>query len=465
MMSAQGLVHEGRVIQRAAWSSRLTLTSLLAAVLAFGFAGAASAETGALSREASGIAGAHLLAQAKPKAKSPKTEDDEFSSAPKSKKDAPKGPALVPGTPEFKAQEIKIFTDRARAALKAGDIQVAEKLLESLLEVDLPGTDRKAALIEIAEVYASIGDAVKTAAIYEKLCKELPTDPDLTLWLLRLGVVYRETGAFKMAIARYYAVIQLAMKGGSANMEKYKAVTREAQKEIANTYFVQGDFEQAQKFYNMSLRSELTKEERALATYRSAHCTFMVNDMPGAINALERFLKDHSRHALGAEARYMLASAYRAENRPMDAYEMVLELLKDAKAKADADPKKWAFWQKKAGNEFANGFYQTGKWKEAATIYQALAAIEDSPEWLWPVIYQLALCYERLSVRDDGKDRALEVYKYIISESEKPEVKQRKLPLSVENGVDMARYRAEHRQWRESVQRGVADLAVFSIKR
>ena len=84
-MSAQGLVHEGGVIQRAAWGSRLTLTSLLAAVFTFGFAGAASADTGALSKEASGIAGAGLLAQAKPKAKSPKTEDDEFSSAPKSK--------------------------------------------------------------------------------------------------------------------------------------------------------------------------------------------------------------------------------------------------------------------------------------------------------------------------------------------------------------------------------------------
>ena len=449
------------------------MVALVAAVLSGGVLEAASAEKVASNKRASGlagagvtasgIAGADLLAQAKPKAKSPKTEDDEFSSAPKSKKDAPKGPALVPGTPEFKAQEIKIFTDRARAALKAGDIQVAEKLLESLLEVDLPGTDRKAALVEIAEVYASIGDAVKTAAIYEKLCKELPTDPDLTMWLLRLGVVYRETGAFKMAIARYYAVIQLAMKGGSANMEKYKAVTREAQKEIANTYFVQGDFEQAQKFYNMSLRSDLTKEERALATYRSAHCTFMLNDMSGAINALERFLKDYSRHPLGAEARYMLASAYRAENRTMDAYEMVLELLKDAQAKADADPKKWAFWQKKAGNEFANGFYQTRKWKEAATIYQALAALEDSPEWLWPVIYQLALCYEHLGIRDDGKDRALEVYKYIISESEKPEVKQRKLPMNVENVVDMARYRAEHRRWMESVQRGFSDLAVDSI--
>ncbi len=399
------------------------------------------------------VVNSDLLAQAKPK--SPKTEDDEFSSAPKPKKDAPKGPALVPGTPEFKAQEIKIFTDRARAALKAGDVQVAEKLLESLLEVDLPGTDRKAALVEIAEVYASIGDAVKTAAIYEKLCKELPSDPDYLMWLLRLGIVYRETGAFKLAISRYYGVIQFAMKGGSANMEKYQAVTRQAQKEIANTYFVQGDFEQAQKFYNMSLRSDLTKEERALATYRSAHCTFMLNDMAGATTSLERFLKDFSRHTLGAEARYMLASAYKAQNRPLDAYEMVLELLKDAKAKEGADPKKWAFWQKKAGNEFANDFYQRGDFVNAVTIYQALAAIEASPEWRWPVVYQMALCFERLRL----EARALESYKYIINESEKPEVKQKKLPISIENVVDMARYRADHLGWNEHVHKELRTLA------
>ena len=52
------------------------------------------------------VVNSDLLAQAKPK--SPKTEDDEFSSAPKPKKDAPKGPALVPGTPEFKAQERRL---------------------------------------------------------------------------------------------------------------------------------------------------------------------------------------------------------------------------------------------------------------------------------------------------------------------------------------------------------------------
>ena len=134
---------------------------------------------------------------------------------------------------------------------------------------------------------------------------------------------------------------------------------------------------------------------------------------------------------------------------------MVLELLKDAKAKEGADPKKWAFWQKKAGNEFANDFYQRGDFVNAVTIYQALAAIEASPEWRWPVVYQMALCFERLRL----EARALESYKYIINESEKPEVKQKKLPISIENVVDMARYRADHLGWNEHVHKELRTLA------
>jgi tetratricopeptide (TPR) repeat protein len=366
----------------------------------------------------------------------------------------------VPGSPEAKAQEIKVFTDRARMAIRSGNNEIGEKLLESLLAVDVPPVERKAALVEVAEVYASKGDAVKTSAIYERLCKELPNDSDYTGWLLRLGVVYRETGAYKLAISRFYGVIQMSMKAGSSNFEKYQGLTRQAQREIANTYFISGDFPQAQKFYNMALRTELPKEDRALATYRSAHCIFMQNDMAGAIQAFERFLKDFSRHPLGAEARYMLAAAYKAQNRPMDAYDTVLELLKDAKAKEGADPKKWAFWQKKAGNEFANDFYQRGDFVNAVTIYQSLAAIEDSPEWRWPVVYQMALCFERLRL----EPRALDAYKYIVGESEKPENKLKKLPMSIENVVEMARFRAEHLGWTETVNTQLRTVAGPVVK-
>jgi outer membrane protein assembly factor BamD (BamD/ComL family) len=46
------------------------------------------------------------------------------------------------------------------------------------------------------------------------------------------------------------------------------------------------------------------------------------------VNALERFLKDYSRHPSAAEARYMLASSYKALGRAQEAYDTVIELLR-----------------------------------------------------------------------------------------------------------------------------------------
>lgn len=360
------------------------------------------------------------------------------------KKGRSKKEPAVPLTPEqAKAAEIKAFCDKARAAIKKGEFEVAQGLLESLVAVDLPHSEKKVALQEVATVYEERGDLTKPIAIYEKLCVTLDTDADVPAWLLKLGQLYRDAGAYQMAISRYYGVIQLGMKMGSSDFTRYQGLTRQAQREVANTYFMKGDFEQAQKFYNMALRSDLPKEERAVAMFRSAHCTFMRNDMNGAVNALERFLKDYSRHASAAEARYMLATAYKNLGRPQDAYDTVIELLKEAKGKSETDPKAWAFWQKKAGNEFANDYYQRGDFVNAVTIYQALAAIETAPEWRWPVVYQMGLCFERLRL----EPRAVECYKYIVDENTKPEFRWKKMPQSVGNLVKMAAWRVEQLAW------------------
>jgi len=357
--------------------------------------------------------------------------------------------AAVPLTPEQKkAAEITAFCDKARAAIKKGEFEVAQGFLESLVAVDLPESEKKAALQQVSEIYEERGDLTKPIAIHEKLCAVLESDQDVPVWLLKLGQLYRDAGAYQMAISRYYGVIQLGMKIGSADFERYKGLTKQAQREIANTYFLKGDFEQAQKFYNMALRSDLTKEERAVAMFRAAHCTFMRNDMNGAVNALERFLKDYSRHPSAAEARYMLASAYKALGRAQEAYDTVIELLRDAKGKADSDPKAWAFWRKKAGNEFANDYYQRGDIVNAVTIYQALAALEATPEWRWAVVYQMGLCFERLR----QEPRALECYKYIVDENGKPEVRWDKMPQSVGNLVKMASWRVDQLSWDTSVR-------------
>lgn len=390
-----------------------------------------------------GAASAEGTAPQKRKSRFASSDDGTDEGSGRKKSRTKKEPA-VPLTPEqAKAAEIKAFCDKARVAIKKGEYEVAQGLLESLVAVDLPHSEKKVALQEVATVYEEKGDLTKPIAIYEKLCSVLDTDADVPAWLLKLGQLYRDAGAYQMAISRYYGVIQLGMKMGSSDFTRYQGLTRQAQREVANTYFMKGDFEQAQKFYNMALRSDLSKEERAVAMFRSAHCTFMRSDMNGAVNALERFLKDYSRHASAAEARYMLATAYKNLGRPQDAYDTVIELLREAKGKADADPKAWAFWQKKAGNEFANDYYQRADFVNAVTIYQALAALEVAPEWRWPVVYQMGLCFERLRL----EPRAVECYKYIVDENTKPEFRWKKMPQSVGNLVKMAAWRVEQLAW------------------
>ncbi len=387
--------------------------------------------------------------------------DDALGDASK-KKGKGKAKETVKLTPEQqKAAEIKAFCDKARDAIKRGEEEVARGLLESLVAVDLPHAEKKIALNEVAAVYEEKGDLTKAIAILEKLTTVLDGDTEVPAWLLKLGQLYREAGAYQMAISRYYGVIQLAMKVGSSDFQRFQAISRQAQREIANTYFIKGDFDQAQKFYNMALRSDLPKEERAVALFRAAHCTFMRNDMNGAINGLERFLKDHSRHASAAEARYMLATAYKIEGRPQDAYDSVIDLLRDAKGKAEENPKAWAFWQKKAGNEFANDYYQRGEFVNAVTIYQALAAIEDSPEWRWPVVYQMGLCFERLRL----EPRAGECYKYIVDENKRPEFRWRKMPQSVANLVQMASWRVEQLDWDSKVNAKLRAVAGADLNR
>jgi tetratricopeptide (TPR) repeat protein len=365
-----------------------------------------------------------------------------------------------PQSEEAKLAEVKGFVKSVKRAIGDGQQDLADRFLESIVAIQLPDVQKKVGLREIAELYESGGDKVRAIAIYEKLRILLEDDSEGPQWLLKLGELYRNIGAHQMAVSRFYDVIKMSMKSGGRDFESHQAIGRKAQREIADTYFVKGDFEQAQKFYNMALRSDLSKEDRAIALFRAGHCTFMRSDMPGAVTIFERFLKDYSQHASAAEARYMLASSYRAQGRTQEAYDTVLELLRTAKSKKEADPKIWVFWQKKAGNEFANDFYQRGEFVNAVTIYQSLAALAETPEWRWPVVYQMGLCFERLRL----ESRAKESYQYILDESENPETKARKLPDSLAGLIEMAKWRSEQLAWEGGTNNSIRTLAGPEIK-
>ncbi len=354
-----------------------------------------------------------------------------------------------------KMAEVLSFLKMARKAVENGNLKLADDLLQSIGSVELEGEPLKIAFREVAEVFEKMGQPVKAAAVYEKLISLKESDPDAPNWMMKVAEIYREMGAYSTAVSRYYSVINASIRLGGSEVESVKSLARKAQREIADTYFLKGDFEQAQKFYNMALRSDLNSEDRAMLLFRAGHCTLMRGDSGGAVTVFERFLKDFPEHASVPEARYMLASAFRAQGRPQEAYETVLELLRWTHGQKAKAPKVWTYWQKKAGNEFANDHYQRGEFVNALTLYQNVAQISKEPDWHWPVVYQMGLCFERLRM----EPKARESYAYILQEAEKPEIKGKKLPENLANLIEMAKWRTDQMRWERGANTTLRGLA------
>jgi tetratricopeptide (TPR) repeat protein len=118
------------------------------------------------------------------------------------------------------------------------------------------------------------------------------------------------------------------------------------------------------------------------------------------------------------------------------------------------DEDAWAYWQKKTGNQLANGFYQEGDFRSALTIYQALAKLGDDPDWQWPVIYQVGLCFERLLL----PDRAAEAYRYILDQSTKAKAAGQTPGQDLTELTHMADWRSQHLAWQQGAQTQLNDL-------
>ena len=339
--------------------------------------------------------------------------------------------------------EIEGYARLARRAVDENKWPLADHFMTLLGSVDAPLAAKKAAFRSLGEDYEKRELVAKAITVYEKVNELYPNEPDTPKLIFRLGMLYRESGVPKLAIARFYTVLNSTLKFGTNDLDAYKAVAQQAQWEIAETYFKSGDVQKAQNYYALLSRLDLPVEEMVRVRFKIIHCLLLTNDLPGAIAAAQTFLTSYPDDPTAAECRYMLANAFRALGRHGDAFETVLALLNQENGRKDTTPEKWTYWKKKAGNEFANFYYQQGDTLSALTLFQAIARLGNDPEWQWPVIYQLGLCFERLR----HTPRAAEAYQYIIAEAKKPGRESDKLTETLRTLLEMANWRASQLTW------------------
>lgn len=314
------------------------------------------------------------------------------------------------GAPDEVAQSLLVL---AKRMVDRNENDAAETAYVEVLNSPVSDAVTQDALLAYAEFLRKTGQDARAAAIYEKYVSSFPGSAKATTVLISLGRTLRDMGAFNLALARFYAVLNSTLAVSPENIQRYRDLAQLAKFEIAETYYQQGDYATAGKFFGRIKLLELPPEDRARASFREAYAFFLDGKLDQSVASLRSFLTTYPQNISAQEARYLLCIALRRLGRTQEALTETLTLLRTAQAGAAADNERWTYWQRRTGNQLANDFYEQGDFNSALSIYQTLAELRSDPVWRWPALYQIGLCYERLR----QPDRAASVYRDILAES------------------------------------------------
>jgi tetratricopeptide (TPR) repeat protein len=196
------------------------------------------------------------------------------------------------------------------------------------------------------------------------------------------GLLFRQMGVNTLAISKFYSVMSTALKLRLDNIDYYKNLVLQAQTEIADTYYIQGQFNESADFYTRLLKADspsLNKQQIEFKLIRSLSYLTNQDETLETISRSQKFLERFPDYSDVPEVRFILASAYKAVGRNSDALKQVLLLLQSQQENARSNPELWVYWQRRAGNEIANQLYKEADYLDALQIYQNLAALDTAP--------------------------------------------------------------------------------------
>ena len=351
----------------------------------------------------------------------------------------------------IKSMEIEI-----QQALEMNENALAEKLFAQLMRLGAPTARKRDAMLRMArQLEEKQKQPAKAIVVYEQFLANFPDDPEAPETLLRLGRLYRATGANASALNKFYSVLysSLQLKTG----DDYTDYSLRAKMEIAHTHFAAGEFKKAGDLYSKIKLLKMSPEESSEVAFRLAYISYLSGEYANSLTDAQLFLDTFPASPLAPEAQYLFIQSLKKLGRDTEAMKETIELLQAGQKYGKTKPAVWAYWQRKTGNEIANDLYESGDAFGALTIYQKLAALNDAPDWRGPTIYQIGLCYERLR----HFDRAREAYRYIIDKipaSTKTASGDAIVGENVSTVRDMAEWRLEHLAWLEKTEKEMFPL-------
>ncbi|WP_221029971.1 tetratricopeptide repeat protein [Actomonas aquatica] len=356
---------------------------------------------------------------------------------------APDNPALLSGAP----LESLMRLGESQAA--TGDHEGAITAYFQVLENHAPDDMEVQALIGLSQAYQALGERTRAVAILERLIKDHPGSPHTAKALLDAGRLHRALGADRLAMSRFYAVLQATLRiPDNTWVDRYRQLARTAQYEIAETHLRAGRYEEAERYFTRFSLLELADADKALGAFKVIEARSAAGRHEAVVNAVNRFVDQYPNNQHVPAALYAATTALRELGRADDALQQTFQLLQASTEEQSGDPNAWAYWQRRTGNELANTFFQRGEFAHARQIYDTLASLDDDPAWRLPANYQAALCRERLGLTEE----AIAMYHNIVASVTDDS------PAGIQEIGQMASWRITHL---EDLERERSDISLL----
>jgi tetratricopeptide (TPR) repeat protein len=343
-----------------------------------------------------------------------------------------------------KSTQYQMALESARKLREGKELKRAESTLIQILESGAGDEVKRPSLLELGLVMQEQKSFPKAQQIYSEYVRRFDKDPSVPEVLLRQAYLYREMGIPVLAQSKFYAVISTCLNLKLEDMEYYQRLVLRAQAEIAETNFLQGNYDSALDYFNRLLRLEDVDLERANVLYKLAQCYMKLERLDETVATARLLLETFPKHYDAAETRFVLVDALKKLGRNREAIEELDLLLSSQKAEAKSDPQQWLYWQQRAGNHIANQFYREGDLVSALHIYQVLAGVNTTAEWQMPVWYQIGLVYENLK----QPNKASEMYEKVVKRL--TEAKEPNASMSALG--EMAAWRKKNIDWENAAK-------------
>ncbi|MBL6827392.1 MAG: hypothetical protein ISQ76_02910 [Opitutales bacterium] len=301
-------------------------------------------------------------------------------------------------------------------------------------------------------------------------------------------------------------------RNGRNDISRSDAESNQAMFEIAETFMDSEDYDQAVKFYDRLWRLDQLRDfDRAIVRFKQgvAHYRRALDnlrkldrnkdlapelrqevelpfdktpraDFAKVKEVLRGYGTIYPESPYVPESHYILALTFEQLNQDEESIRELLVLLKEA----DFHPDKiaalqvnrttrdqdlvylnkmrriWNFWKKKTGNYLANQFFENAEYFNAYRIYSALRKIDSSPTWQVPLLYQIALCEEKLGNYVQATETYISIENFVNSVKEAREDLASSEYLNFVFG--MAKWRREQLEETRAIRQAVNRYGIFS---